>query len=197
MGIYVYAEGFFAKPIDDEIKSRIIGLSYAKDCTVEFTQLRYLNVRYVNFQGITCVGEIICNKDIAQDLLEIFCALFDAAYQIDKIRLVDEYGADDTKSCLDDNTSCFNFRLVEGSANLSKHALGMAIDINPVYNPYITFPGGQRHVSPQGSDAYADRDADFAHKLGKDDLCYELFMAHGFKWGGDWHNPIDYQHFYK
>lgn len=195
--IYEYQPGFTAELISDEIFARIYGLSYKEDCTVPLDELRYLRVLYTDFNGETQSGEIICNKAIAQDLLEIFYELHLASYPIEKIRLVDEYNADDTLSITDNNTSCFNFRMVEGSKNLSKHALGLAIDINPFYNPYVTYPNGQIRISPIGSEAYADRSADFPHKIDENDLCFRLFDEHGFTWGGNWKTLKDYQHFQK
>ncbi len=189
--------GFSKSEISEEIKARINGKSYAEGCTVPYENLRYLKVMYVNFQGQDCSGEMICNKAIADDLLSIFEELYKERYQIDKIRLIDEYGADDDLSCADDNTSCFCFRNVEGSGNLSKHALGLAIDINPFYNPYVTYPNGKIRISPPGSEPYADRDSDFPHKIDKNGPAYKLFKAHGFTWGGDWKTLKDYQHFQK
>ena len=52
-------------------------------------------------------------------------------------------------------------------------------------------------VSPAGAAAYADRSKDFPHKIDKEDLCYRLFRAHGFSWGGSWRSVQDYQHFEK
>lgn len=100
-----------------------------------YEELNYVGVLYVDFQGETQAGELICNKEIARDLAEIFKELYENQYPIDKIRLVDEYNADDDLSCLDNNTSCFNFRVVGGTNNLSKHALGLAVDINPFTIP--------------------------------------------------------------
>ena len=122
-------------------------------------------VKYINFNGVEEIGELICNKSIADDLLEIFYELYLSSYPIEKIRLIDSYQADDDLSCADNNTSCFNYRVVEGSKKLSKHALGLAIDINPVYNPYVTYPNGQIRISPEGSEIYADRTLDFPYKI--------------------------------
>lgn len=194
---YTYEEGFFYQSLTDDIKARINGLSYKSDCTVPYEDLRYVSVLYEDFNGETQTGEIICNKAIAQDLLEIFYELYCSHYQIDKIRLVDEYDADDDLSCAANNTSCFNFRKVYGSDNLSKHALGLAIDINPFQNPYVTYPDGVERISPPGSEPYADRDSGLAHIITEDDLCYQLFTAHGFTWGGHWRSIKDYQHFQK
>ncbi len=191
------SEGFFYQPVTEDVKERIYGLSYKENCTVPYEDLNYVGVLYVDFQGKTRIGELICNKGIAKDLAEIFKELYENRYPIDKIRLVDEYGADDDLSCLDDNTSCFNFRVVGGTNSLSKHALGLAVDINPFYNPYVTYPNGVERISPPGSEPYGDRSADFPHKIDYEDLCYRLFTAHGFTWGGDWKSLKDYQHFQK
>lgn len=191
------SEGFFYQPITEDVKERIYGLSYKENCTVPYEDLNYVGVLYVDFQGKTQTGELICNKGIAKDLAEIFKELYENQYPIDKIRLVDEYDADDDLSCLDNNTSCFNFRVVAGTNNLSKHALGLAVDINPFYNPYVTYPNGVERISPPGSEPYGDRSADFPYKIDYDDLCYQLFTAHGFTWGGDWKSLKDYQHFQK
>ena len=167
------------------------------DCTVPYEDLRYLNVLYCNFEGESTTGEIICNKAIAQDLVEIFYELYINDYPIEKIKLIDEYNADDDLSCADNNTSSFNYRVVGGTTNLSKHALGLAIDINPFYNPYVTYPNGVERISPPGSEPYANRNADLPYMIKKGDLCYNLFIQHGFTWGGEWKTLKDYQHFQK
>ncbi len=194
---YTYQEGFFYQSLTDDVKNRINGLSYKSDCTVPYEELRYVSVLYEDFNGETRIGEIVCNKSIARDLVEIFYELYCNHYQIDKIKLVDEYDADDDLSCAANNTSCFNFRKVYGSDNLSKHALGLAIDINPFQNPYVTYPDGVERISPPGSEPYADRDSGLPHIITEDDLCYQLFTAHGFTWGGHWRTLKDYQHFQK
>ena len=188
---------FTSSELTDEIKARITGKSYAEGCTIPYEDLRYLQLSYVDFNGETQLGEMICNKAIAADLLEIFSELYHEGYQIDKIRLIDDYNADDDASCDDDNTSCFNYRVVAGSTNLSKHAQGVAVDLNPFYNPYVTHPNGKIRISPVGSEAYADRSSDFPHKIDENDLAYKLFTKHGFAWGGHWKTLKDYQHFQK
>ncbi len=188
---------FYSEPLSDEIKQKITGVSYHENDNITYDDLRFLSVLYVDFNGETQQGELICNKAIADDLLEIFRALYDASYQIDKIRLIDEYGGDDDLSCDDNNSSCFNYRVVGGTDTLSKHALGLAVDINPFQNPYITYPDGVERISPKGSEPYADRDSGLPHMILEGDLCYNLFIEHGFTWGGHWKTLKDYQHFQK
>ena len=188
---------FYQKPIDEAIFSRIQGKSYKEGCTVPLSDLRYLKVMHHNGKGEVCQGELICHRSISDALLDIFRKLYEAKYPIERMVLVDEYGADDEASMADNNTSAFNFRFVSGTRSLSKHSLGMAIDINPFYNPYVRKRGGKLLVSPDGAEEYVDRNKSFPYKINRNDLCYKLFKAHGFTWGGDWKNSKDYQHFEK
>lgn len=184
---------FTAEPIPAAIEARMRGVSYPEDAEIKLSDLRYLRLSYVDFEDHEQVGELVCNKAIAEDLLAIFKDLYEARYPIRSIRLIDDYGGDDEASMAADNTSCFNYRKKTGMRELSKHALGLAVDINPFENPYVR----PSRVRPTGASAFADRTQDFPHKIDKNDLCYRLFRARGFSWGGSWRSVQDYQHFEK
>ena len=188
-------EDFYITKITDDIFKRIEGKSFKDDCTLSKKDLRYLHVLHKDLEGNVCEGEMIVNKHIADDVLEILKELYEKDYPIEKIRLVDEYDADDEKSMEDNNSSCFNFRFISHTQKVSKHGLGLAVDINTLYNPYTKVVDGERIVEPVTAEEYTDRDADFDYKLEKGDPCYKLFTDHGFKWGGEWSNRKDYQHF--
>ncbi|MCR5687169.1 MAG: M15 family metallopeptidase [Lachnospiraceae bacterium] len=188
-------DSFYAEEISDEIFARMEGKSFPPECTTKREDLRYIHLLYKDAEGAAHEGEMVCNFAIADKLINIFRKLYDADYPIERMVLIDEYGADDDASMDDNNTSCFNFRYVSGTGSLSKHALGMAVDLNPFYNPYIRKIDGETVIEPPGSEAYADRTADFMYKIDKDDLAYELFTEEGFTWGGSWKNSKDYQHF--
>jgi hypothetical protein len=193
-----YQDGFYYEPISNDVFKRISGVSYPVDCTIPIDDLRYVVLKYIDFNGESQSGEMICNKSIAQDIVEIFYELYQNDYQIESIRLIDEFDGDDTASMLANNTSCFNYRVVEGTTRLSNHAKGLAIDLNPFYNPYITYnKDGSTNISPKGSEAYADRASSFPYKIDESDLAYKLFKEHGFTWGGNWNSVKDYQHFEK
>ena len=218
-----YETGFFYQPLTYPVIHRITGISYPMSKTdaallssetppnilpdeemaslaVSYEDLRYMNILYYDFNGDVQTGELICNKAIAEDLIKIFYELYENEYQIESVRLIDDYNGDDTASMEANNTSCFNYRPVEGTSSLSKHALGCAIDINPFYNPYVVFnkgKTGETYISPAGSEIYADRSQSFAYKIDENDLCYKLFKEHGFTWGGNWNSCKDYQHFQK
>lgn len=190
---------FCAYPISDAIFSRMQGKSYKKNCTVPRSTLRYLRVLHRNVDGKTQLGEIVCNQSIANDLLDIFRELYKQGYKIERIVLIDDYDADDERSMSVNNTSCFNFRIVSGTTKLSKHAQGLAIDINPLYNPYVHLNNGK--VEPANGKSYAtNRTANRKVPvpfINTSDLCYRLFIQHGFRWGGAWRTVKDYQHFDK
>ena len=210
-----YKEGFYYEPLSNDLISYITGISYpalpseASENTlnvggqndISYADLRYVHIIHYDFDGNLAEGELICHNFIAEDLLEIFYDLYASEYQIEKVTLIENYNGDDTASMADNNTSCFNYRMVDGTKSLSRHALGLAIDINPLYNPYIRYDkkGGQT-VSPVEGEAYADRTVSFPYKIDPDDLCYRLFTEHGFTWGGDaWYKngygTRDYMHF--
>lgn len=190
---------FKADPISDHIFQRMQGKSYKSHCTLPRTALRYLRVLHRNTDGHTQLGEIVCNATIANDLLDIFRTLYEQGYRIERITLIDDYNANDEASMTANNTSCFNFRTVAGSTTLSKHSRGLAIDINPLYNPCLHLRTGK--VEPATGKPYATNRHTLRHTkvpiIDKTDLCYRLFIQHGFRWGGDWNTLKDYQHFEK
>lgn len=192
-----FDEYFTPYPINEALFSRIRGLSYKENCQISLEDLRYIRALHYNFDGETVEGELIVNKEIAQDVCEIFRELYEVHYPIEKIRLVDEYQADDNLSMADNNSSAFNYRVIDGTNKLSNHAKGFAIDINPLYNPYVRVKNGVQQVLPDNASIYADRTAFNPYYIQKGDICYQIFTSHGFTWGGDWENCKDYQHFEK
>ena len=187
--------GFWISEIDEATFARMKGKSYKDNCPIPLSDLRYLHVLHVDKDGITHGGELICNVHIASDVLEIFRAMYEAVYPIERVRLVDEYGADDETSMRDNNSSCFNFRFITHSTKISKHGLGLAVDINTLYNPYIRITKDATILEPATAGEYVDRTKSFPYKIEKGDLCYRLFTERGFEWGGEWKSLKDYQHF--
>lgn len=184
---------FKASPIPPSIEARMRGISYPEGAEIPLSELRYLELSYIDFDGVEHVGEMVCNKAIADDLVAIFRVLYQDRYPIRSMRLIDDFGGDDIASMEADNTSCFNYRVVAGTKTLSKHARGLAVDINPLENPYVR----GEEVSPPGGVPYADRTQYFPHKIDREDLCCQLFLERGFTWGGSWRTIKDYQHFQK
>jgi len=194
-------QDFYIEEISQDLLNSMKGRSYAADIDesiVNATMLRHVVIKYVDFNGETQTGELVCNEKIAVDMLEIFEELYKAGYQLEKVKLIDEYNADDDASMEDNNTSCFNYRVVDRTDKLSYHAYGLAIDVNPFYNPYVIYHTDKEdYICPTQSAPYAYRDKEFAYKIDENDLACKLFKEHGFIWGGDWNSCKDYQHFEK
>ena len=185
---------FSADTIPETVKLRMTGRSYPEeDAGISLSDLRYLKLLYYDFGGRVRRGEMVCNKAIADDLLYIFKELYKAKYPIASIRLIDDFDGDDQRSMEANNTSCFNYRTKTSGTSLSAHARGMAVDVNPLQNPYVK----GEIVEPEAAREYADRTVDFPHKITDDDLCCKLFRSRGFQWGGAWNSVKDYQHFEK
>lgn len=189
---------FMAEPVSDMVFQRINGKSYRQNPHIQCSDLRYLKVLHYDGNGQIKLGELICNKAIAQDLLTIFRELYDNHYPIERMQLIDDFDANDEKSMRANNTSCFCYRTISNSTKISKHALGLAVDINPLYNPYYRrYRNGRVKIQPSNAARYSDRKKQFAYKIDSNDLCYKLFIKHGFQWGGAWTSLKDYQHFEK
>lgn len=188
---------------DGEIFNRINGKSYRDNDDIQLEDLRYLTIPYYNFENQVILGEMIVNAEIQDDVLNVFKELFNNQYQIKSMRLIDDYWEDgcsgndaDSNSIEDNNTSCFCYRAVTGGESISMHGYGRAIDINPQQNPYVE-DGANSH---RNADEYVDnRSLSEPHVImaSDEDICYSTFAKYGFSWGGNWENPIDYQHFEK
>lgn len=189
---------FGSSEIPESVYRRMRGKSFKEGTVVRLADLRYVRVLHYDDGGHILLGELVCNRIIATDLVEIFRALFDARYPIERMVLIDDFNADDELSMRANNTSAFCYRAVAGSRKLSAHSRGMAIDINPLYNPYYKDrKDGTRQVRPATAAEYCDRSKSFAYKLTQGDLCHRLFLQHGFQWGGSWRSCKDFQHFEK
>ena len=189
---------FGFEEINDVVFARMKGKSFKDDSRISRNELRYVRTLHIDCQGKIHLGEMVCHQSIAKELVEIFRQLYQAKYPIERMVLIDEYGADDETSMRANNSSCFNYRYVKGSGKLSKHAQGLAVDINTLYNPYVKKKAnGKVIIQPSTATKYVNRSAKYPYKIVKDDLLYRLFTQHGFSWGGSWHTMKDYQHFEK
>jgi len=189
---------FVATSISESIVQRMQGKSLPAGASVKTSDLRYLMLLHYNLRGEVCTGEMVCNKAIATDLIDIFKELYEARYPIERMVLIDDYDANDEASMEANNTSCFCYRAVNnGSGRLSAHSLGLAVDLNPLYNPCVRNRNGRQQVEPTNGIDYVDRIKSFPYKIDQNDLAYRLFTQHGFTWGGAWRSLKDYQHFEK
>lgn len=186
--------------VGDEVYNRIYGRSYVDNDDVALSDLRYLTVLHYDYDHQVQSGEIIVHKDVAENVIDIFKELYAEEYEIEGMRLIDDYwiegdpAASDSYSIENNNTSAFCYRVITGGDYLSNHAYGCAIDLNPLQNPYVLFEDGETYCT-DCSVQYIDREQDDPHIIREGDICWTIFTEHGFEWGGSWENPIDYQHF--
>lgn len=157
--------------------------------------LRVLTVPFRTAGGEVKAGELVVNADIAirtaavfEDLLEV------SGFYIERIEGLSKYAWSDDRSMADNNSSAWNYRSKASSQNLSWHGLGLAIDINPRSNPYVTRSG---RMYPPNSQGYWPRDDNprVFDPMSVTGEVIEVFEEHGFAWGGDWRSSKDYQHF--
>lgn len=184
---------FTKESIPEDVYRKIYNVSFTENENITLEDLDYLKITYYDFEGTKHIGDMICNKQVSDDILSIFKELYDIKYPIEKIELVDNYNADDKASMKANNTSCFNYRVISGTQTLSNHALGCAVDINPLQNPSVS----NGVPSIKESEKYINRKNYKMGMITDDDDCVRIFKEHGWSWGGDWIEPKDYQHFEK
>jgi hypothetical protein len=159
------------KEIPDDIKSHLV----------------LVTVPYTAFDGTFGQGQLVVHEDLADEVRHIFEALYARAFPIEKMLPITAYGWDDEASMRDNNSSAFNYRTISGTEQLSMHAFGRAIDINPFLNPYIK----DGVVMPQGAHYDPARKGSVTPEIAA------VFKSYGWEWGGEWESRKDWQHFEK
>lgn len=152
--------------------------------------LSLVDVLYYSFDGRKHQGQIIVNRELEDDVYDIFNYIEKILFPIGKVVPISAYQWNDYTSMADNNSSSFNFRMIEGTKKLSMHSLGKALDINPVQNPVI-YPNGV--VVPEGAKYLPEERGTFT----AENPIVEEFLRYGWHWGGNFNQPKDYHHFEK
>ncbi|WKG02722.1 M15 family metallopeptidase [Mycolicibacterium sp. HK-90] len=175
-----------------QVDAAALGATWRPGCPVSPADLRRISLSYLGFDGRPHRGELVVHRDAVSDVIAIFARLYSARFPIERMRTVDNYpDASDELSMQDNNTSAFNCRSLP-SGSWSLHAYGRAVDINPLLNPYFSASGD---VQPSTARAYLDRNRTEQGMIRDGDVVTRTFAEHGWRWGGHWRDPIDYQHF--
>jgi len=169
--------------------------SWHRGCPVAPAQLRRVRLSYRGFDGRAHTGALVVNVSAVGDVVRVFRRLYTARFPIRRMRPIDAYQAKDERSLNHDNTAGFNCRyaVAPGPKHWSVHAYGLAIDVDPVENPYVE--GGRVH--PRAGRAYLDRSHLRPGMAVPGGLLVRAFAAVGWQWGGRWPGSPDYQHFSK
>ena len=167
--------------------------SWQAGCPVAPASLRKLSLRYWGYDRRSHIGALVVNARAVSPLTRVFSRLYAARFPLRRLRPIDAYGASDERSLDADNTAAFNCRyaVAPGPKRWSVHAYGLAVDVNPVENPYLE--GGRVH--PRAGRAHLDRSRYRPGMAVRGGLLVRAFAAVGWQWGGRWSGSPDYQHF--
>ncbi|MEP6909398.1 MAG: M15 family metallopeptidase [Actinomycetota bacterium] len=167
--------------------------SWHSGCPVSPSALRRVRMSYWGFGGHVHTGSIVVNQSAVDDVVIVFRRLYAARFPIRRMRPIDAYGGNDERSLAADNTSAFNCRYAvgPGARRWSAHAYGLAIDVNPVENPYLE----SGRVHPRAGRAYLNRSRVRPGMAVRGGVLVRSFATAGWQWGGRWQATPDYQHF--
>jgi hypothetical protein len=180
-------------PIVAPVTAQQLGATWRPECPVTPEQLRSIELDYLGVDARTHRGQIVVHEDLVEEVIAVFDRLYRIGFPIERMRTADHYpNADDELSMRDNNTSAFNCRDIPGTGRWSYHAYGRAIDVNPRFNPYIDSAGA---FQPANAGVYVDRARIDPGLLHAGDAAVRAFTDHGWRWGGNWRTPKDYQHF--
>jgi len=186
-----------SKEIERKIKDKSYKAEIAKKIGVGIKNLAYINIVHFGFDKKYHIGPMVIHKKLVDDAIGIFTDMCKACYPIEKIRLIDDYNADDDLSMGDNNSCALCQRYITGRTDVySNHSFGTAIDINPIENPYQK---GEK-IYPPESKKYLDRKQNKKGLIKEGDPCHLAFTKRGWDWGGSWMQSkgyVDYQHFAK
>jgi hypothetical protein len=178
--------------MSERVSATDLPFSWRPGCPVPPSDLRRLRLAHWGFDGERHVGTLVVHRDAVAPVTAAFRRLYRARFPVRRMRSVDAYRGSDDASMAADNTSAFNCRpaVTTGPRRWSQHSYGLAIDVNPVENPYLL--GGR--VLPPAGERYLERRRVRPGMAVAGGVLVRAFASVGWSWGGDWGTP-DYQHF--
>ena len=183
------------EPIPENIRKQMIGTTWKKSCPVSLDQLSYVRVSYWGFDNKPHVGELILNKVVAESAIDVFKQIYQIRFPIESMKLRSCYFKHPNDSSKKDNSSAFNYRKDDQTpTQLSLHSYGIAIDINPFYNP-APVAGGK--VDPEGAAKYLNRNIDHKGMIKQNSQVFHIMTKHGWAWGQYFKKGADPMHFEK
>jgi hypothetical protein len=186
-------------PIRGPLLREMRGTTWKPGCPVPLADLRLLRFNYWGFDGRVKRGPMVVHRDVAADVLWVFGRLFEARFPIKRVALTKEFVPEEFEPRISSRrsvTASFNCRPVVTplgpGEDFSQHSYGLAIDINPVQNPFVTADGFVRNRMAR---PYLDRDRRLPGMIHQNDVVVRSFDAIGWSWGGRWSGGKDYMHF--
>jgi hypothetical protein len=184
----------FIGPISPDMHARMNGRSWHdRPGCPRPAELALLRLDHWDFRGQVRQGQLVVARTVAREVVFVFERIFNARFPIAQMVPIHVFGGDDNASMEANNSSAFNFRTIAGTDQLSQHGFGLAIDINPVQNPWVR----KKKVSPPAGRAFLERDPALPGVITRPGPVTEAFDEVGWRWGGDWPDIKDYHHFQK
>ena len=174
----------------EPVTADIVWASWREECPLHFDELSLLTLTYWDFEGKVARGKLAINTTVVPEIVSAFEGLFDIGFPIERIQLVDDYGGDDKAAMRANVTSGFNCRFVDGTDRWSNHAFGLAVDINPLINPWAR----EGNTLPIEGEPYTARELGLPGMINVGDEAITIFEEVGWTWGGVWQSA-DYMHF--
>lgn len=165
--------------------------SWRPGCPVHHRDLVAVQFPHLGDDGRVARGVLIVHRSVVGDVAEAVRTLYGRGFPLTSARPVDDFGGDDARSMEADNSSAFNCRPVAGTSTWSQHAHGLAMDLNPRRNPYVTANG----FEPASGAAWTDRSDVRPGMIVDGGPVVAVFDRLGWGWGGRWSSSQDLQHF--
>lgn len=177
---------------ETHIKSLVEHHVWNEACPISHSELVYEDIEHVNFEGFSQIGELLVAKKVAKKVSLIFKELYHRRFPIHTIQPLNLFKGDDYASMRANNISAFNGRKIMNTDGWSSHAYGVAIDINPVQNPYLMLNQNTftLKIFPDKRISNINRGV---MRAGMVEDIVPVFAQHGFtEWGGNWALTPDY-----
>lgn len=186
-------------PLPTALRREMRGTTWKPGCPVPLGDLRLLRLNHWGFDGGIERGPMVVHEDVAADVLWVFEQLFHARFPIKRVALAREFVPEEFEPRISSRrsvTASFNCRPVVTPLgpgdDFSQHAFGLAVDVNPVQNPFVTSDGFVRNEMAR---PYVDRSRRLVGMIHDGDVVVRSFAAIGWEWGGHWSGGKDYMHF--
>jgi hypothetical protein len=175
-------------PVPDAVLRRS---TWEPACPVAAQDLRWVRVTFWGFDDRRHTGELLLNERVADDLVGVFRALWQARFPLEELRITTRAELDAPPTGDGNNTGAFVCRPVTGGTSYSEHAYGLAVDVNPFQNPYVR----DDLVLPELATAYLARGRRAPGMVRLGGPVVRAFAAIGWEWGGEYRSLKDWQHF--
>ncbi len=163
-------------------------------CPLSPQQLTHIQVPYWGFDNKAHTGILVVNHNIADETQAIFKKIYAQKFPIEKIKPLENYGNNEEKAMEDNDTFAYHCKKMASNPNrFSMHAYGLAIDINPLLNPYLS----KNKLLPLNGEKYLVREQLIPGMISPKTSIYKIFTENNWTWGGDWRTIKDYHHFEK